>query len=368
MSNKKLTILGIVAIVMLILAGLGRFGLRQQSTAISGQSYLIQGLDPAEIGSIILAGQGGETVTMVRRGTHFVVAEKDDYIAKTEEINGLINTCFDLKTDELITKNAVNHEDLGVTKATAGHAVKFMDKAGNPIIGFFLSDTTAEGNAYVRLTSSDDVYLMTVSPQLTASAVDLVDRDILSVEQDKIKNVTVTGPEGSYTLKRQDDGGEIVLDGEMPEGKQFKGSDYRSVFSALTNLRFDDVIREISKPLDLKFDATYMCKVEDGTVYTLAIGKVDDKTYISCDAMHADKTMVTKDRRVESEEELKDKEALLIARDNAKGFSTRHAGWVYEIAEYKAGHLTKTLSDLLEDVPDEEEEAGQEGGESGSAQ
>lgn len=368
MSNKKLTILGIVAIVMLILASLGRFGSRHQGSAVSGQSYLIQGLDPANIGSIILAGEGGEQVTMIRRGTHFVVAEKGDYIAKTEEINGLIDTCFGLKTAELITDNAVNHADLGVTKATARHAVKFMDKAGKPIIGFFLSDTTAEGNTYVRLISSDDVYLMTTSPQLTASAIDLVDREILSIEQDKVENVTVTSAEGTYTLKRQGDGGEIVLDGEMPEGKQFKGSNYRSVFSALTNLRFDDVIREASRPLDLKFDATYLCKVKDGTVYTVAVGKIDDKTYISCDAMHADKTVVTKDRRVESEEELKDKEALLIARDNAKGFSTRHAGWIYEIPEYKAGNLTKMLAELLEDVPDEEEEAGQEGGESGSAQ
>lgn len=363
MSNKKLTILGIVAIVMLILAGLVRLGSRHQGSQISGQSYLIQGLDPANIGSIILAGAGGEQVTMIRRGTHFVVAEKGDYIAKTEEINGLINTCFDLKIDELITKIAVNHEDLGVTKATAGHAVKFLDKGGNDIIGFFLSSTTPEGNAHVRLTSSDDVYLMTTSPQLTASAIDLVDSDILSIEQDNVESVTVTGAEGIYTLKRQGDDGEIVLDGEMPEGKQFKGSDYRSVFSALTNLRFDDVIRDASRPLDLKFDATYMCKVKDGTVYTLAIGKIDDKTYISCDAMHADKTMVAKERRVESEEELKGKEALLIARDNAKGFSTRHAGWVYEIPEYKAGNLTKTLSDLLEDVPDEDE-----GGEVGPAQ
>jgi hypothetical protein len=305
---------------------------------------------------------------MIRRGTHFVVAEKGDYIAKTEEINGLIHTCFGLKTAELITDNAVNHEDLGVTTATAGHAVKFMDKAGKPIIGFFLSSATAEGNTRVRLISSDDVYLMTASPQLTASAIDLVDRDILSLDQGEIENVTVAGAEGTYTLKRQGDGGEIVLDGEMPEGKQFKGSDYRSVFSALTSLRFDDVIRDASRPLDLKFEATYMCKLKDGTVYTVAIGKLDDKTYISCDAMHADKTMVTKDQRVESEEELKGKEALLIARDNAKKFSTQHAGWVYEIADYKAGNLTKTLPDLLEDVPDEEEDSGQEGGESGQAQ
>jgi hypothetical protein len=55
-------------------------------------------------------------------------------------------------------------------------------------------------------------------------------------------------------------------------------------------------------------------------------------------------------RTDESEEELKVKEAKLLADDNAKEFTAKHQGWVYEIAEYKAKNLTKALSDLLEDI------------------
>ena len=57
----------------------------------------------------------------------------------------------------------------------------------------------------------------------------------------------------------------------------------------------------------------------------------------------------TKDKEVESEEELKKKEALLLAYDNAKALAARHKGWVYEIADWKAKNLTKKLADLLED-------------------
>jgi hypothetical protein len=51
----------------------------------------------------------------------------------------------------------------------------------------------------------------------------------------------------------------------------------------------------------------------------------------------------------ESEEELKKKEALLLAYDKAEEFTARHKPWIYEIADWKAKNLTKALSDLLED-------------------
>jgi len=87
----------------------------------------------------------------------------------------------------------------------------------------------------------------------------------------------------------------------------------------------------------------------------LGIAQEDGKTYVSCQADFADKTPVTKERKVESEEELKKKEAKLLALDKVKEFSQKTQGWVYEIAEYKAKSLTKELSELVEDEEKPEE-------------
>jgi hypothetical protein len=57
-----------------------------------------------------------------------------------------------------------------------------------------------------------------------------------------------------------------------------------------------------------------------------------------------------KKREVESEEELKKKEAKLLAMEEARNFTTRHTGWIYEIPEWKAKNLTMKLPDLLEDI------------------
>ena len=61
-------------------------------------------------------------------------------------------------------------------------------------------------------------------------------------------------------------------------------------------------------------------------------------------------TPVTKEKGVvESEEELKKKEAKLLAKEKTQKMSVRHKDWIYEIAENDAKNLTKQLSELIEE-------------------
>ena len=110
----------------------------------------------------------------------------------------------------------------------------------------------------------------------------------------------------------------------------------------------------------MAFEKQYMCRLKDSTVYALRIAQKEDKTYVSCVAEFTDKTPVEKASvnqggEVESEEELKKKEAKLLARDNATKFTAKHQGLVYEIADWKAKNLTKELADLIEDEEKTEE-------------
>jgi hypothetical protein len=75
------------------------------------------------------------------------------------------------------------------------------------------------------------------------------------------------------------------------------------------------------------------------------------------DKTPVEKASIDQGGEVESEEELKKKEAKLLARDNAAEFTAKHNGWLYEIAEWKAKNLTKKLEDLLEDEEKSEEDA-----------
>ena len=361
MSNKKLTILFVVAAVMVVLAVVTS----QLSTRKPSVSYknvnLIQGFDTGKIATVILKSKDEETKITRGAGDQFVVTNKDNYPALINEINGLVAEILDIKTVDLITEDPTNHTDLGVSEDNARYIVKFLDKDAKPIEGFggiIISESDPEKQGiYVRLLGEDKVYLIDGSPWPRMSGLDYIDKRLTSAEADQIKSVKVTYQGGDYTLAKKDDSEDILLEGGIPEGKQFKGGDYKQVFTALTDMQFTDV-QNASKAEDLNFDSMYTCTLADSTVYTFRIAAKDDKTFIEADAEFTGDTSVsiTPDGS-ESDEELKEKEAKLVAITEALKFRNRHTGWVYEISSFKADNLKKKLDDLLEDKPEEEKTA-----------
>jgi len=365
MSNTKLIILAVVAYVTVLLSGIlaGILGIvsNKQTVRSNEPAYLIQGLDPDKIGAIIL-GTGEDKVNFKRQGRGFVVASKENYPAKTSEVNSLISKCLEIKTNELITDDSKNHEDLEVTEDKARTVVKFMTSDPNSelLAGVVVGKTEELGRgAYVRLLSSDSkvsdrVLSSPDVPWISDGATSYIEQELISAKSDEIESVTVGSPKGEFTLKKAQDGDDPVLV-DMPAGKQLKTSDARSILTALTSLRFDDVKK---KPSEMTFDRHYICILKNSTEYTLRIAKQDDKTYIACTARFTDTTPVEKKPGVvESEEELKAKEAKLLAHEAANTFRAKHESWLYEIPDYKAKNLTKDLADLLEDVEPEEEAA-----------
>jgi len=345
MSNKKLTILGLFAVLMAIWAVVqSHISNRAVKRESIEPTYLIQGLNPDQIGTIVI-GTGKNTLTFKRTNTGFVVTEKDNYPAATERINNLITSCLDIKTTELYTSNKANFKDLGVTEEDARAVVKFYKPDSTLMTGVIIGKNKTQGEGtFVRSVSSDDVYLSPSAPWINNQAIDYINQELLTVDRANIQSVIVTGPNEMYVLK---DVNGLILE-NIPESKELKKTDAESVFTALSYLMFTDVSRE--KPdSSLNFDRKYTCRLKDSTVYDFAIAQKDDKTYIKCDADFTDKTPVTKKQEVESQEELKKKEAKLLAKEKAEKFKAQHTGWIYEIPDYKAGYLIKHFTDLIQD-------------------
>ena len=347
MSNKSLAILGIIAAVMIILAAVLSGVSSGPRKGSRGPAYLIQGLDLASVGKIVV-GTGEDEVTLQRRGKAYFVVNKDNYPADVKEINELFKKCLDIKTTgSAHTSNAANHEDLEVTEDKARSVVKFLSTEPNSpmLAGVALGKSLEAGQGtYVRLLPGDSVYVTLESPWIRDGATDYIDQDLITLKLEDVNSVTVGVDGREYTLK-QDEGDNVVLENNIPPGKKLKTGDAKSVLRALTDLRFTDVSRSVG---GLAFNDQYVCRLNDSTVYTLSIAQKDEKTHVICKAEFTGQRP-TKEKKLESEEELKKKEALLLAYDKAQQFTTRHEGWIYEIADWKAKNLTKKLSDLLEE-------------------
>jgi hypothetical protein len=356
MSSRKLIILGVVAVLMVLWAVVQSRIRSGPGAAPDTLAYLVQGLDPADIGSIVL-GAGDGAVTLKREGGRFVVASKDNYPANPKETNNLLTKCLEIRTSQFITDNPANHEDLGVTEQKARSVVKFLKPDSSVLTGVIVGKDRelGEGN-YVRLASSDKVYIAPTVTWFSGRAIDYIEQELISARREDIQSVTVTSSSGQYTLKAGEDGKTVVLE-NIPAGKRLKSSDSETVFGALTSMRFDDVKKSSE---GLSFEKQFVCRLKDSTVYTVKIAQKDNKTYVTCQADFTDTTpVVVKEGEVESDEQLKKKEAKLLARDKAKEFAVKHQSWVYEIPEWKSKHLTKQLSDLLEDEPKPTEKAAE---------
>jgi len=360
MSNRKLIVLGIIAVLMIIWTVVQSRISDRPRAELDRPVYLIQGLDPADIGSIVL-GTTDNAVTLKRQRGYFVVANKDNYPAVTSKVNELITKCLDIRTVGFYTDDPANHKDLGVTEEDARSIVKFLKPDSSLLTGVVIGKLKEQGqSAYVRLLSSDKVYVTLESPWIRNQAMDYIDQELILVNREDIQAVTVSSPDEVYTLKLSKGSEDIVLE-DLPAGKKLKDSNSEAVFTALTNLTFDNVKEKSVAGQQLNFERQFVCRLKDSTAYTIKIAKKGSKTYMTCEAEFMDKTPITKGKAVESEEELKKKEAKLLARDKAKEFSMKHKEWIYEIPEYKAKNLTEELSKLLEDEqkPQEPEQASE---------
>jgi hypothetical protein len=352
MSNRKLVILGIAAAAMIVWAVV-QSGISKRlagGPAASG-AYLLQGLEPSSIGSIVLQADGN-TVTLARQGNSFVVIEKDNYPAQTGQINSLITSCLDIQTNELITSNRANFAELGVSDDKPEKLIKFLRADKSTIAGIIIGKVSNDTpGTYVRRLASDNVYLSANAPWLQTGAMDYIDKNLTTVKREDIVKVSVTGPDGGYVIKSEGKGN--VLE-NVPAGKKAKASDVDQVFVALLNCPFNDVKKDAG---DLNFDKTYVCQLKDSTVYTFNLASKNNKTYAKCTADFMDKSEVLKKTTQESEAELKAKEAKLLARDKADAFAKKTQGWVYEIPDWKAKNLTMKFADLIENEPNKPADA-----------
>jgi len=345
MSNKQLMILGIVAAGMALWAGLLSHKVNRPR-AQTASAALLQGLLTGQIDSIVL-GTGDKEVKLTRASKGFAVTNKDNYPAMTKNINDLITNCLDIQTTEMVTRNPANHAELGVTEDKARNVVKFLDNEGKVITGVVIGDKSSEsGGDFVRLINKNEVYVSQNVPWLQMGPLDYVNKKLAEVNGKEIVKVLLRDDQDSYTLRN--DPNEGVIPETVPAGSKPKKNECEQVFKALENLTFNDVQKESEATAALEFNSTYMCQMTDSTVYTLKVAQKDDKYYLKCWAEFTDKTPIVKEKEQESPEQLKEKEAKLLARDAAATFTQRHKGWVYELSKWDGDKLVKKITDLVE--------------------
>jgi len=356
MTNKKLLIMAVVALVMIVVNVVLYVGWSSRGGDFKRGTLLIQGLAPDNIAKITISGDK-ETLNLVRKDNRFVVKERQNYPAEMGEVNKLLLKCLKVRCDAKITESADNHDELGVGKdKPETGTVTFLDEKDKELIGIVVGKHASRGGgSYVRRSGQDVVYASEESVFLSAQPSNYMDTKLLEVKKDDVAEAIIKSKDKACTVTRDKDG-KIVLN-DVPKGKRPKESDVESVFDALSSLTLDDVAADASVAADP--DTTFTCKLKEDKhiVYVVQLAKRDDKHYIKVSAIGPTEDEVRKseaiarDGRLDGTPEGK-KAAAILTGDNVTGtFNKRHSNWVYEISSWSAGKMRKGIEDLIEDIP-----------------
>ena len=249
-----------------------------------------------------------------------------------------------------------------------GGALRLSDSQGESIAALVLGERrevdpdaaspARGGGQFLRRDDDPHVYL-SAGDQLArvdTRLIDWADPKVLSVPRDDVVAVAIDHSSTAPVRLRFDDATPVLAD--MPEGMKLKTYGANGARGAISGLRLTDVLAADARTTDvlaLDFDTTYTATLFDGTVYELRLAKSGGKNYLALAASYAEPTL-TDDDRASTVTLAAAEEKAAAAERAVPGINDRHAPWIYEVANWAHGNLTKTLSDVVEPIKDDDED------------
>jgi hypothetical protein len=335
MQKRSLILL---AAATLVLVGLAIFavatGNRGVSRAAPGERAfpaLAQKL--GEVASVTVL-HDGSTLTLIRDGDGWLVAEKGNYPANAAKISQIMRAMADLPLVEPKTREAGLYPRLEVEEPGAGKStlISVKDKSGGliaeVIVGKRRYDRLGAGNdgVYLRRLGDPQAWLARGSLEAAGDPPSWLDRRILDISEKQIARVTLTQADGTkLVIARAAPDANFAVE-NAPADAKFKGQTaIAGAATALETLDLDDVEPAAQLP------------IPDKDVVTASFVTFDDLT-VDVRLLERDKTNWIAISAAGSG----------AAEAEAKKLGEKVARWTYAIPGYKANLLRTKLIELLE--------------------
>jgi len=290
----------------------------------------------ARLGDVasVTVSRDGTTMTLIRDGDNWLVAEKGNYPANAAKISQIVRAVADLTLVEPKTQNPdlyarLEVEDPGNGKSTL---VAVKDKSGGDlaqaIVGKRRYDRLGAGNdgVYLRKAGEAQSWLARGTLDPSGDAASWLDRQIIDISEKKIAKATLTQADGSkLVISRSAPEAKFAVE-DAPADAKFKSETATSgPATALETLDLDDVKPAGELPVPDKNVVTASFTTFDGLTVDLRLMERDKADWIAISAAGSGP-----------------------AEANAKKIEGKVSHWTYAIPAYKANLLKTKLADLIE--------------------
>jgi hypothetical protein len=199
-------------VLVLMAVGLGAylwFVERKQEPKREGEheKVTVLAVDKAKAKEVTLATSGGDTIKVAKDGAGWRVVSPFTAPADTSTVESLLTSLEKLEADELVTDQPGDLAQYGLAKPSRTVSV-LVEGAKEPLTVQFGVKSPDGSSVYAKTPSAPKVYLVAswVESSFDKKPFDLRDRDLLHAKRDDVRQLEVSGPEGSYALVRTDAG------------------------------------------------------------------------------------------------------------------------------------------------------------------
>jgi hypothetical protein len=292
--------------------------------------------------------------TIERTDKGWAVADKHDYPAKFDTVKATLVGLAQLKTIEAKTAEPSFYARLEVDdpseKGAKGELLTVEDGKGGKLASIVLGKRHfgQGGNQgvdlYVRKAGDAQSWLATGTLERNDDLKQWMQRDIVSLESDRVRQVTVTPAGGKpFTLSKAKPGDSDYTLADVPPEDQVKSPyELNSVASAIGLLLLDDVLPAADLKPDAKLLRTLEYRSFDGLVIALSLYEQDGKQWAKIKAEYDAQGAVAPAPA--------DKVKLMSADEVKKEVETINArgkDWAFGLAQGDLATLEKNFADLI---------------------
>ncbi|MGH8658221.1 MAG: DUF4340 domain-containing protein, partial [Gammaproteobacteria bacterium] len=243
-----------------------------------------------------------EDTTLVKRDDKWVLEERHGYPALFTRVQELAFALTELNIIEPKTKDKARYAQLGVedigAKGADSTSITLKEKQGRTLASLIVGkERIAKGgnvrSRYVRPSGGEQAFLVEGNLDVSASAADWMEKDLVDISSERIQSVSIVHPGGETVSLRRKSATEpnFTLAGIKPGHKLRSQVTLNSIASSLEALSVQDVGSQKALKWPQKEIVTTF-HTFDGLVAKATSAKVGDKSYTQL-AFSFDPSLVT---------------------------------------------------------------------------
>ncbi len=369
MRKNALLILILLTVAVAVAAVIVRQG--TNDVAGAGEPLFPALLDHINDITTVVGIGAGETFTLVREGDRWVVAEKHGFPADQDKARQLILGTARLVRIEPKTSNPDLYEKIGLDDIHAedGNAVQysFKNAAGDTLAEVIIGNSRL-GRAdpqtdeyFVREPAMAQTWLVQGKLADAVGVIDWLDSSVLSIERDRIRQVTARHPDGAVVTVSKKKPSQQTFDLlDVPEGAEADPKwKLNDLGRSLASLDMEDVMpaSQASVPDDgLRVEMTTF----DGLRVILRSVKDGERTLARVQAFF-DESLIAQEFLAGGEQAEGESEFLLTAeavREEVKRQNEDWQNWVYVVPGYRADYMSVRKEEMIKGPEKKEKSAG----------